>query len=233
MPPSSDPTFLSHLRHADPDRFFCTLFAPNCKRELLAILYLFNNELARAREVASEPMLARIRLQWWREVVEGARKKHDIATPLRDAIEAGTLEADDLAALIDAREMEADEEIVDFPTFCTYARGTGGRLARIAGKILGADLPVLEDLGTGYAIAGILRAAPYLAKQNRSLLPADGTAPDMLAAHARRLLGGQPPRITLAAALPAVLARRDLARPHDRNVWDRVAVLRTALMGRV
>lgn len=233
MPPSSDPTFLSRLRHADPDRFFCTLFAPNCKRELLAILYLFNNELARAREVASEPMLARIRLQWWREVVEGARKKHDIATPLRDALEAGSLDADDLATLIDAREMEADEEIADFPTFCAYSRGTGGRLARIAGKILGADSPVLEDLGTGYAIAGILRVAPYLAKQNRSLLPADGTAPDMLASHARRLLGGQPPRITLAAALPAVLARRDLARPHERNVWDRVAVFRAALMGRV
>src|SRR6516165_2168086 len=111
MPPSSDQPFLSRLRHADPDRFFCTLFAPAEKRERLALLYLFNNELARAREVASEPMLALIRLQWWREVVEGQRKKHDIATPLRDAIEAGQFEAGDLAALIEAREAEADPEI--------------------------------------------------------------------------------------------------------------------------
>jgi phytoene synthase len=240
MPPSSDPAFLSRLRHADPDRFFCTLFAPAQKREGLALLYLFNNELARAREVASAPLLALIRLQWWREVVEGSAKKHDIATPLRDALEAGQFAAEDLAALITAREAEADE-IADFPAFCAYARGTGGRLARIAAKFLGADSPEVEDLGTAYAIAGILRAAPYLARQNRSLLPADGTGEEILAAHAVKLLAVRPPRMVLAAALPAAFARRDLrprlqaqdAKPHERNVWDRLAVLRAGLTGRV
>ena len=233
MPPSSDLPLLSRLRHADPDRFFCTLFAPAEKREALALLYLFNHELARARDVASEPMLALIRLQWWREVVEGQRKKHETATPLRDALDAGVMAAEDLGALITAREMEAEEQIEDFPAFLTYARGTGGLLARIAGKILGVDSPELEDLGTAYAISGILRAAPYLARQGRSLLPADGTAPEALATHARRLLGVKPPRAVLAAALPAAFARRDLARPHERNVWDKLAVLRAVLTGRV
>jgi 15-cis-phytoene synthase len=233
MPPSSDRSFLSRLRHADPDRFFCTLFAPAEKRETLALLYLFNNELARAREVASEPMLALIRLQWWREVVEGQRKKHDIATPLRDAIESGQFAATDLAALIEAREMEADAEIADFLSFLAYARGTGGRLARMAGKYLGADSDEVEDLGTAYAISGILRAAPFLARQNRSLLPTDGTAPEALAAHAGRLLAARPPRRALAAALPAAFARRDLSRPHERNVWDKLAVFRAAVTGRV
>jgi phytoene synthase len=232
MPPSSDPTFLSRLRHADPDRFFCTLFAPGDKREGLALLYLFNHELARAREVASEPMLALIRLQWWREVVEGQRKKHEIASPLSDALEAGLFEAEDLAALIAAREAET-EEIADFPAFLTYARGTGGRLARIAGKFLGVDSPEVEDLGTAYAISGILRATAYLARQNRSVLPADGTGAEILAAHARNLLAARPPRAALAAALPAAFARRDLARPHERNVCDRLAVLRAGLTGRV
>lgn len=229
---SSGPTFLSRLRHADPDRFFCTLFAPAGKREALALLYLFNNELARAREVASEPMLALIRLQWWREVVEGQRKKHDIATPLSDALEAKVFAPDDLEALITAREAEAGG-IEDFPAFLAYARGTGGKLACIAGKLLGADSPELEDLGTAYAISGILRATPYLARQNRSLLPADGTAPAHLAAHGAKLLTAKPPRAALAAALPAVFARRDFARPHARDVWDRLAVLRAGLTGRV
>jgi phytoene synthase len=232
MPPSSDPAFLSRLRHVDPDRFFCTLFAPADRREGLALLYLFNHELARAREVASEPMLALIRLQWWREVVEGQRKKHDIATPLSDALDAGWFEAADLAALITAREAEA-EEIADFPEFLTYARGTGGRLARIAGKFLGADSPEVEDLGTAYAISGILRATAYLARQNRSLLPADGTSTEVLAKQARNLLAARPPRAALAAALPAAFARRDLSHPHERNVWDRLAVLRAGITGRV
>ncbi len=181
-------------------------------------------------------MLALIRLQWWREVVEGSARKHDIATPLRIALEAGVFDAEDLACLITAREAEADE-IADFPAFLAYARGTGGRLARIAGKLLGADSPELEDLGTAYAISGILRAVPYLARQNRSLLPVDGTEPAYLAEHARKLLRAKPPRIALAAALPAAFTRRDLSRPHERplerNVWDRLAVLRAGLMGRV
>ena len=61
------------VRRHDPDRFLTALFAPPEKRDALLTLYAFNHELARAREVASEPPLALIRLQWWREVVEGAR----------------------------------------------------------------------------------------------------------------------------------------------------------------
>ncbi|MGD0108468.1 MAG: squalene/phytoene synthase family protein [Rhodopila sp.] len=60
------------VRRHDPDRFLTALFAPPERRHALLTLYAFNHELARAREVASEPALALIRLQWWREVVEGA-----------------------------------------------------------------------------------------------------------------------------------------------------------------
>ena len=61
------------VRRHDPDRFLTALFAPPEKRDALLTLYAFNHELARAREAVSEPPLALIRLQWWREVVEGAR----------------------------------------------------------------------------------------------------------------------------------------------------------------
>lgn len=223
MPPSSD-SFLLRLRSADPDRFFCTLFAPADKREALALLYLFNHELARAHEVASEQLLAMIRLQWWREVVEGASRKHEVATPLSAALEAGVFAREDLLALIEARE--AGAELEDASSFHAYARGTGGRLARIAGKLLGADLQAVEDLGTAYAISGILRAT--------SLRPQDGTSDAELIAHARALLAARPPRIALAAALPAAFARRDLGRPcGPRGLADRMAVLRAALTGRV
>ena len=62
------------VRRHDPDRFLTALFAPPDRRDALLTLYAFNHELARAREVASEPPLALIRLQWWREVVEGERE---------------------------------------------------------------------------------------------------------------------------------------------------------------
>ncbi len=233
MPPSSDDSLLSRLRHADPDRHGATLFAPARLRENLALLYLFNHELARAREVASNPMLALIRLQWWREVVQGQRRAHELATPLADALDAGKLPREDLLALIDARAAEAEEQIPDLAAFLAYAHGTGGRLARLAGKLLGKDSPAIEDLGTAYAISGILRAAPFLARQGRSLLPADGTPADILMAKAKTLLAAKPPRGAFAAWAPAAFVRRDLGRPSaPRNVLDKLAVLRAAFTGR-
>ena len=70
------------VRRHDPDRFLTVLFAPPARREALFVLYAFNHELARARAVVSEPMLALIRLQWWREVVQGTAKRHEVATNL-------------------------------------------------------------------------------------------------------------------------------------------------------
>src|ERR1700733_11991908 len=96
------------VRRADPDRFLTALFAPPDRREALLTLYAFNNELARARASTSQPMLAMIRLQWWREVVEGVAKSHEVATPLTALLEAGILDRAESLALIDAREAETD-----------------------------------------------------------------------------------------------------------------------------
>jgi len=224
----------AHVRRADPDRFFCALFAPPEQREALLLLAAFNHELARAREVAREPLLALIRLNWWREVVAGEAKPHEIATPLAAALDSGVFAREDLLALITAREIEAEPEIPDFATFLAYARGTAGRLARIGGKILGADSGAVEDLGTAYGISGMLRAAPYLGAQGRCLLPADGTPVEDLIHHARGLLRAKPPKAALPAALPAVYARRDLSKPYSpRGLGDRLAVIRAAVTGRL
>lgn len=223
---------LHHVRRADPDRFFCSLFAPAEMRERLWLLYAFNHELARAREVASEPMLALIRLAWWREVVEGAHRKHEIATPLAFALNEGWFSREDLARLIDAREMEAEPVIPDFENFMNYARGTAGLLARIAGKVLAVDDKSVEDLGTAYGISGILRSQPLLAAAGRSLLPDDGTAPAEIIAAARELLKARAPKRALPAVLPAVFARRDLgAKYRPRGLADRLAVIRAAIFG--
>ena len=234
LPMATSSGLLDHVRQADPDRFFCSLFAPSGLRERLWLLYAFNHELARAREVASEPMLALIRLTWWREVVEGVRKQHEIATPLHQALEAGWFARTDLARLIDARETEAEPGIPDFDAFMTYARGTAGLLARIAGKVLGVDDVAIEDLGTAYGISGILRAAPFLARTGRNLLPGDGTSQEKIIAAARALLKTKPPKAALAATLPAVFAKRDLGKPHRPHaLGDRLAVLQAALLGRI
>ncbi|WP_249296686.1 squalene/phytoene synthase family protein [Acidiphilium multivorum] len=121
----NEPDLAAQVRRADPDRFLGAIFAPPQSRRWLFVLYAFNHELARAREVASQPPLALIRLQWWREVVEGADRAHPLAVELRAGLAQGIFSDAALTALIDAREAEA-EPIPDRAAFLDYARGTAG-----------------------------------------------------------------------------------------------------------
>ncbi len=230
----------SLVRRADPDRFLGAIFAPATLREDLIVLYAFNHELARAREVASNPALTLIRLQWWREAVDGFDKKHPVADALRGMLTRGAVDQKELIALVDAREAEA-EPISDVAAFLGYVRGTAGRLMRIAGGILGvqdqAGLATLEDLGTGTGIVFLIRAAPTLRNFGRDLLPQDGTTTRRLMELAYPLIAEKPPAKALAAALPAVLARRDWVRlqhgigPRPRGLTDRLAVIAAGLRG--
>ena len=250
------------VRRHDPDRFLTALFAPAGKRETLLVLYAFNHELARAREAVSEPTLALMRLHWWREVVEGARRSHEVAAPLGQALDRGELDRSDLLTVIEAREMEAEPAIATLENWRAYLLGSAGGLAVAAGRLLAAPEPeALRPLGAAYGVAGVLRSVPFLAMRQRCLLPADvlaanglspeaaiaapasapvqavirhlGQTGDSFLAAARGL---RLPRHAVAAALPAVLARRDLRRLQapvgPRGSADRLSVLSHWLLGR-
>ncbi len=234
------------VRRHDPDRFLTALFAPPARRDALLALYAFNHELARAREVASEPPLALIRLQWWREVVEGEAKRHEVATPLSAAIGAGLLAPADLLAMIEARETEVYGDFATSTDWRAWLLNGAGSLAVAAARTLAAPEPEAARLfGAAYGVAGILRATGVLATQGACLLPHDllarhGLSPEEFLAdpgsaasraalmdvvrEGQALLAQAPPaavpRAAVASVLPAVLARRDLAR------WPAVAVPR-------
>ncbi len=174
------PAALAVRRH-DPDRFLAALFAPAGRREALMLLYAFNHEIARAREVASEPTLALIRLQWWREVVEGAPRRHPLAEPLAEALDQGGLAREDLLAMLDGRELETEADMPSVEDFQDYVRATAGAIAVASGRALGAAPAMFDRLravGVAYGVAGQLRSVAALAAQGRCLLPAD-----LLAAH--------------------------------------------------
>lgn len=248
-------------RRHDPDRFLCALFAPPARREALFTLIAFNHELARAREAATNPMLALMRLTWWREVVEQAAegtapRAHEVAAPLHAAIREGALDPADLITMAEAREPEMEEDpIPSTGAFHAYLRGTAGGFAVAAGRLLGAPpalMPALQQAGALYGLAGVLRAVPALAAQGRCLLPADVVDfhavlmdPGAAAPAIRRLAAEAPPmpdlsglpRDSVAAALPLVLARRDLrrlarGRTVNRGGMDRMAVAWAGIRGR-
>lgn len=171
----------SLARRNDPDRFLCALFAPAQAREILFLLTAFNHELARARTATSNIMTALIRLQWWRdalgEVAEGNPvRRHEVTTPLAEAIRAGKLAVPDLLAMVDAREAEIEEEMPSKEALMAFLRGSSGGYAVAAGRVLGAPpaaMPGLQAAGTVYGMALLLRGIAATAMQGRCLLPTD------------------------------------------------------------
>ena len=259
----NDPIAALVKRH-DPDRFLTALFAPPEHRDALLTLYAFDHELTRAVEVTSEPHLALIRLHWWREIVEGARRRHEVATPLAALLDTGRLTPAALLPLIDAHETETEPAIGTLDEWRAWLLAGAGGLAAAAALLLGAPDPeAARGAGAAHGAARVIRWNRALAARGRCQLPADLlaagglsvedaiAAPDCaqvrtvlarLAEEGRRFLAaippGRVPRASIAAWLPAVLARRDLRLgpdipPTPRHLADRLAVTWAGLTGRV
>lgn len=249
--PVLSPAGLAARAH-DPDRFLMTLFAPAAHREALFLLIAFNHELVRAIEMPSSrsdagPIAALIRLQWWREVVEGAARRHELAEPLARALQAGALDRSSLLGIIEAREAEA-EGVESLQTWQEVQLGGAGGLQVAAARALGvSEVPLLTRLravGAAYAAGAMRRSLDALERHGRDPVPdavlrqtggqretvLQQAGAEWLAEAGRLRLG----RAQVAAGLPAVLARRDLARPGrpgPRGFSDRVALLSAWLRG--
>lgn len=175
------------VARGDPDRFRATMAAPVAARRVLFPLYAFNIEVSRAPWVTDEPLIAEMRLQFWRDVVEELAagkppRAHEVALPLADAIPADVAGA--LDPLVTARQWDIYREpFEDRAAFDAYIADTAGRLALVAGRALGAPegaAAVLEDAGWAMGLAGFLRAIPALEAAGRVPL-VEGT-PEAVAA---------------------------------------------------
>jgi phytoene/squalene synthetase len=231
------------VRKHDPDRYFSALFAPADKRPFLFALYAFNHELAHIGESVREPMIGEIRLQWWREALEGARKgkprNHDVARALAATFAALTLPSDLFDAMIDARQFDlmsgtfGDDEKRD-----AYLDATSGNLMRLASRVLGGgdrhdDLA--REAGIAYGLAGLLRN--QVRRPARRFLEPDHEAPAIQDAKAHLIRAKRLPKPgkALAAFLPASLVPLYLHNPaKDIPIHRRqLRLLSASLRGRI
>ena len=237
------------LRRHDYDRFLLTLFMPAIRRDAVRALYAFNYEIARIREAVTDPLLGQIRLQWWREGIDAVFagqpvRRHEVLSPLAAAIAAGGLSREHFDRLIEARERDlAPEPPATVAALEAHAEETAAPLQLLVLQALGEDGAVTNQAARAaaiaYALAGLLRATPFLVGTRRFILPRaliDETGLDLellfagkaspplavivhriadRAAHhlaVARGLRGEVPRAALPALLPAVLAAADLQR---------------------
>lgn len=172
----------SEVRLHDPDRFVCTLFAPAESRDAIHAVHAFNLEIARVPEVVTEPLVGRMRLQWWRDALaaidRGDPPAHPVARALADAIQRLRLPRDRFDLLIDAREGDlGNAPPQDMDALVRYAEATSSSLAilvlHILGAHAGASAAAGRHVGIAWALTGLLRAVPFHAAQRRSYLPED------------------------------------------------------------
>jgi phytoene synthase len=156
-PEASHRYVLETVRRADRDRFLGALFAPEPGRSGLLALLAFDHELARTRSVAREPMLARIRLQWWREAVieaagEGTPRAQPVIESLSETTRRHGLASEDLVALIDAREGEVEGSL--------DVMRAGQALADLQLGVLGAGDGATRQAARAIAAAWLMGEGP-------------------------------------------------------------------------
>ena len=168
------------VERADPVRFRGAMAAPVEARKVLFPLYAFNVEVARAPWVTQEPMIAEMRLQWWRdvceEVTEGrAVRRHEVASPLSGVI--STDDAQLLDELIAARRWDIyKDSFEDAAHFERYIDQTSGNLTWVAARRLGdADEDIVRGAAYAAGVAAWLHAIPDLEAKGRVPL-LDGTS---------------------------------------------------------
>ncbi|MGR3495790.1 squalene/phytoene synthase family protein [Citreimonas sp.] len=214
------------VERGDPDRFAATMAAPVPVRAVLFPLYAFNVEVSRAPWVTAEPMIAEMRLQWWRDVLDeiaegqGVRR-HEVATPLSRVLDADA--ARSLDALIEARRWDISPQAHDDDAALdAYLDATGGTLLRVAARALGdTDGRAAQALGRAAGLAAYLRAVPDLQARNR--IPLVDGRPEGVVALARRGLTWLDEARATRHAVPR------LARPALTAGWLAGPVLKRAI----
>ena len=200
------------LKRDDRDRWLAGLFLPSHLRPHVNALYAFSLEIARVRQIVSEPGLGEIRFQWWREVLAGQGEGHPVAAALADTIARFALPSARLVALIDARLFDLyDEPMESVAALEAYAKATAGTLLALAAAILGGEADAAAGHGgIAYAITGLLRALPWHIAAGQVYVPRD-----ILAAHGLKpedlRRDGKSPALLAALADMRALARRQLS----------------------
>ncbi|WP_377296176.1 phytoene/squalene synthase family protein [Rhizobium sp. SGZ-381] len=174
---------LSTLRETDRDRYLACLLSPEDKRGALAALYAFHAEIARVRDVTQQPLAGEIRLQWWRDLLEGDAKGEASANPvaaaLMDTIERYSLPRTVLLAMIEARVFDLyDDPMPDRHALEGYAGETASALIQLAGLVLDAPSAMASSeiaghAGVAQAIAGLLMLMPLHQRRGQLYLPQD------------------------------------------------------------
>ncbi|MGR6430951.1 phytoene/squalene synthase family protein [Rhizobium sp. PAMB 3182] len=182
-PASNDIICLSTLRETDRDRYLVALLSPEARRRALVALYVYNAEIAKVRDLVHEPLPGEVRLQWWRDIIEGQNPGQAEANPLSAelmaAVHACRLPTAPLIAMSEARIFDLyDDPMPDVATLEAYAGETASALIQLASLVLspekaGESAAAAGHAGVAQTVAGLLLLMPRHRQRGQLYLPLD------------------------------------------------------------
>ncbi len=174
---------LQFLRQSDFDRYLAVLYAPEDKRPALAALYAFNAEIARIRDVVHDALPGEVRLQWWRDLINGtehgAVTGNPVAALLLQAIQDYQLPRSVFDAYCEARIFDLYNDVMpsrnDLEGYCGE---TACAILQMAAMILDADAAkssaeLSGHAGVAQAVSGLLRLLPLHRRRGQVYVPED------------------------------------------------------------
>lgn len=174
---------LALLREADPDRYLSVLYAPAEKRGGLAALYAFNAEIARIRDLVHEPLPGEVRLQWWRDLINGEARgsadTHPVAAALIDTIETYQLPRTAFDNYCEARIFDLyDDPMPSRNDLEGYCGETASAIIQLAALILDgesaqAQAELAGHAGVAQAVTGLIRLLPLHRRRGQLYVPSD------------------------------------------------------------
>jgi 15-cis-phytoene synthase len=136
-------------------------YAPARSCSVMEPIFLLDARLARIGAQASEPVIAQIKLAWWRDQFARGPESWPAGEPLLSQLAALELDHGRLAALVDGWEALLVSETIDAGVIASFAAGRGAAWAAAAGAVGESRWEAAADAaGRAWALADIALAFP-------------------------------------------------------------------------
>lgn len=122
-----------------PARRLALAYAPQASRRAIDVIWLLDARLAKAAMGASDPIIAQLKLAWWRDRFAAPDSAPAVGEPLLEELAALAFPSAELAKMVDAWELFAVAERPSAANWQQWAEGRGAGWAAAAELLAGTD----------------------------------------------------------------------------------------------
>lgn len=161
--------------------YYSFLFLEPARRQAITALYAFCREVDDVVDECSDPGLARIKLDWWRQEIHNTfdgNPSHPVSQALAPAIRCYRLQESNFLKVIDGMEMDLTHvRYAAFDELLVYCDHVASAVGLLSTAIFGYSAPqtldFAQNLGIAFQLTNIIRDVGEDARRNRIYLPVE------------------------------------------------------------